>query len=395
MKKNSSQLSIEEKFHPESNMYSVAMLLTNPFRPDPRVYKQALSLVRAGYKVTIICWDRLAEYKPIENLDGIEIIRIRLGSKYSFGSQQIFYLPRFWLRSLNMLREIKPDIIHCHDLDTAPIGYFYTRIRAIPWIFDAHECYPEQIKPQVNSVVYTILLFLERFLAPRASHIVTVGKRLAQHLESFGGQVAVVGNYPMIKRPNNQSTISRQSMNIRADDFVVAYIGGFTLAREIIPLIHASSLNPEVIYLIIGDGPQRQRIEDEIKIYPKVQYLGLVPSEDITQYMTLVDVIYYGLNSDSGNSYYSAPNALFKAMAAGKPMITTNTGEISQIVHDEKCGMVIDHPLPEEIAQAINKLRCPDVYDRMARNALYAAQGKYNWELAEKDLLLVYSNLIQ
>lgn len=376
-------------------MSSVVMLLTNPFRPDPRVYKEALSLVQAGYKVTVICWDRLAEYQSIERRDGINIFRISLASRYSFGSQQIFFLPRFWLKALNLLRDIKPDIIHCHDLDTAPIGYLYNIRRSVPWIFDAHECYPEQIRPQVNSLVYAFLILLERFLTPRASHTITIGKRLAEHLESLGGQVSVVGNYPMINQSNNERTISRRSLNIRNDDFVVAYIGGFTLAREIIPLIQASRLYPDATYLILGDGPQHHMIENEIPKYPKARYLGKVPQQDIAQYMRLVDVIYYGLNSDSGNSYYSAPNALFGAMAAGKPIITTNTGEISQIVQEEQCGIIIDKPEPGDIAHAIKKLRDHGMYDRMARNALNTAKEKYNWELSQKVLLSVYSNQIQ
>ena len=36
----------------------VLMLLSNPFAPDPRVYKEARTLTRNGYTVTIIAWDR-------------------------------------------------------------------------------------------------------------------------------------------------------------------------------------------------------------------------------------------------------------------------------------------------------------------------------------------------
>ena len=375
-------------------LYSVAMLLTNPFDPDPRVYKEALSLVQSGYEVNIICWDRSMEYKSKERLEGINIIRIQLQSRYSFGSQQIFFLPRFWWQALKLLREIKPDIIHCHDLDTAPIGYIYYLKKHIPWIFDAHECYPEQIRPQVNTLVYRLLIYLERYITPRASHVITVGERLAQRLTSLGGQVSIIGNYPNKNLQVSCHKISRSSLGINEYDFVVAYIGGFTLAREILPLIHASKLYPEASYLIIGDGPQRNTIEASIYDYPRVRYLGKVPQQDISRYITLVNVIYYGLSNDSGNSYYSAPNALFGAMAAGKPIITTNTGEISQVVREEQCGVVIENPEPGEIAQAIEKFRFPALYDRLARNALNAARDKYNWDLAQDTLLEVYRNQI-
>ena len=38
--------------------HRVAMLLSNAFRPDPRVLKEARSLAQAGYDLTVIAWDR-------------------------------------------------------------------------------------------------------------------------------------------------------------------------------------------------------------------------------------------------------------------------------------------------------------------------------------------------
>ncbi|WP_406547903.1 hypothetical protein ACI7YV_17510 [Clostridium ljungdahlii] len=56
---------------------NIAMILTNGFDPDPRVYKEAKSLTKLGHKITILCWDREGTYidKPEENLDGIKIVR--------------------------------------------------------------------------------------------------------------------------------------------------------------------------------------------------------------------------------------------------------------------------------------------------------------------------------
>src|SRR4030065_1278819 len=94
---------------------TIAMVLTNPFRPDPRVNKEALSLIRAGYKVFLICWDRLHEYPREENIDQLNIIRIRVKSKYSAGTHQIIYLAIFLVKVMLQLNKIKPDLVHCHD----------------------------------------------------------------------------------------------------------------------------------------------------------------------------------------------------------------------------------------------------------------------------------------
>ena len=43
-------------------MKKILMLLSNPFRPDVRVYKEAISLIKGGYDVTVVAWDRGKRY---------------------------------------------------------------------------------------------------------------------------------------------------------------------------------------------------------------------------------------------------------------------------------------------------------------------------------------------
>jgi glycosyltransferase involved in cell wall biosynthesis len=372
----------------------IVMLLSNPFRPDPRVLKEARTLTQAGHRVTVLCWDRQGELVAHERVDGFEIRRFAIRSGYSAGSRQMLYLPRFWLRALRELNVLKPEVVHCHDLDTAPVGYWYARSHSIPWIFDAHECYPEQIGPQVNRALYYLLRFLEHYMVQRATHVITVGETLARRFRSMGGQVSVVGNYQTPEAFGSPQGIGRSDLSLRADEFVVAYIGGFTLDRVILPLIEATEHVTEVTLLLLGSGPQQAAIETMLPGHPKVRYVGHVPQEQVPAYTMLADVIYYGLNGDHRNSQYSAPNALFNALAAGKPLLTTDVGEIANIVREEACGIIVEEATPEALAQAMTKLGDPALRESLAANARRAAQLKYNWAIAGAILLDVYTRLV-
>ena len=57
-------LNMEKEFNEKMN---VLMTLSNPFTPDPRVYNEAKSLIKAGHKVTIITWDK--KRKSIDGYD--------------------------------------------------------------------------------------------------------------------------------------------------------------------------------------------------------------------------------------------------------------------------------------------------------------------------------------
>ncbi len=372
----------------------IAMLLTNPFRPDPRVHKEARSLAQAGHAVTVICWDRQGEFAPREQIDGFELRRLVVRSSYGVGTRQLLYLPRFWLAALRELAALKPDVIHCHDLDTALPGYWYARTHHIPWIFDAHEAYPEAtLDLRVNRVIYYGLLWLERQMVRRAVRVITVGHLLAQRFAAMGGRVVVVGNYQPLADFVADQPITRAQPGLRPDEFVVAYIGGFIRMRAILPLIEATECTDAATVLLLGDGPQRPQVEAMLPTHPRVRYLGWVPQNHVPAYTRLADVIYYGMYAADRNAQYSSPNALFNALAAGKPVLTTNVGEIAHIVRQEQCGLVVPEPTPRVLAQAIEQLRDPALYTTMAANAYCAAQEKYNWSAAEAALLQIYQEM--
>ena len=372
---------------------NIVMLLSNPFRPDPRVLKEASSLTKNGYKVSILCWDRRSEFPPEEVYEGITIRRIAIPSNYASGPQQVLHLPRFWYQALKIANDLKPDILHCHDLDTTPIGYLYSRRKNIPWIYDAHECYPEQMRQQAGRLLYQLLLRLDNFMAKRAGKMITINELLARHFRTLGGRVSIVGNYQPIggKQP---LLISRSEAGIREEAYLVAYIGGFTSARAILPLIHATDIYKDATVLLVGDGSQREQVESELSSYPHVRYTGWIPQAEIGSYFHLADTIYYGLYAASGNSRFSSPNALFQAMKFGKPIITTDLGEIADIVRAEKCGIVIDKPTASQIAQAIQILSDENERQRLGENGRRAAERKYNWEVSEISLLGVYQDLL-
>ena len=52
------------------------MLLTNAYDPDPRVRQEALTLIRLGYRVHLIAWDRDLKALPSECLEGVEVERV-------------------------------------------------------------------------------------------------------------------------------------------------------------------------------------------------------------------------------------------------------------------------------------------------------------------------------
>lgn len=371
----------------------VAMILTNPFRPDIRVLKEATSLVNNGFRVSIISWDRLGEFPLTESINGISIYRIRIKSKYARGSSQVLYLFKYWILSFIAVLRLGPDIVHCHDLDTFFSGYIYSKLKKTKWVFDAHECYPEQMRIQTNPLFYKLLLKLEHLAVRDASLVITVNKSLFDRYKRINSKSTVVGNYYAYPHESQANSVQKIDHGIYGSDLTIIYIGGFSSGRSIIPLIQSSRLLSNVKIIIAGDGSQLGQIKEELKKHPSVQYLGWISQTSVYQFYQIADIVYYGLISTNKNNEFSTPNALFLSMTFGKPIITTNVGEVARIVRTENCGIVIEKATPESVAEAINQLRSKETREELGRNAHKAAANKYNWNIAEKILIEAYSNL--
>jgi hypothetical protein len=72
----------------------ILMLLSNPFMVDPRVSREAKSLVdNDGHEVTIIVWDRKGNYPSEDIIDGVRIIRIHNSSLMKCMPNDLFRNP--------------------------------------------------------------------------------------------------------------------------------------------------------------------------------------------------------------------------------------------------------------------------------------------------------------
>jgi glycosyltransferase involved in cell wall biosynthesis len=109
--------------------------------------------------------------------------------------------------------------------------------------------------------------------------------------------------------------------------------------------------------------------------------------------MKRTDVIYYGLDAHYPNNHYSSPNALYAALAASRPLLTTDVGEIARIVREEECGLILERPTAEHIGAALTALRDPSLRAKLAENAWAAGAEKYNWPVAQQNLLRLYAEV--
>lgn len=106
-----------------------------------------------------------------------------------------------------------------------------------------------------------------------------------------------------------------------------------------------------VIFCIIGDGPEKEKLENLIKergLQKKILLLGHIP--DAQKMISAFDIFVMPSVKEG------FPWAVIEAMAAKLPVIATRVGAVPEIIEDTKNGFLVESARPEQITAKIQEL---------------------------------------
>jgi len=382
----------------------IVMLLSNSFRPDPRVLKEAESLAEVGYDITIICWDRLAEFSEQELLQpGIRIIRVQnIRSNYGIGIKQISKLVKFWTAAYKLLDKVIPEVIHCHDFDTLPVGLLWGKLKKVPVVYDAHEHYAELVRPRlrgwIGTSVFKIISHSENTGAKYSNAVITVDDILGDSFKKFNKNVHIIGHYPNKKFSDTHNPVFTRQV------ITLLYVGRISIDRGALIYIdiirHLKALNIPAILVFAGiitpAADSQVIIQHMGGIEDSIILKGWIPYQNIRELYLSSDI---GLSILMPIPRYilAVPVKLFEYMAHGLPVIASNFPNITAIVNDANCGNVVDPTIdPKEIARIIeNWWHDPALAQFLGENGRLSVHSKYNWESSVNKLSDLYRQLLE
>ncbi|GAM15407.1 glycosyltransferase family 4 protein [Mesobacillus selenatarsenatis] len=228
----------------------------------------------------------------------------------------------------------------------------------------------------------SLLVFLLRYFVAR---IITVYQGQADELATMGIPAA------KIKTIYNGVDLQQfQYVNNRQDRVkkTIGILGRLSPEKNIPFFLKiAEKLNGESYdFLIAGDGPDRDKIEDKIKqsgLEERVEMLGDISNPD--DFLASIDVFVL-------TSFREAfPMSILEAFAVGTPVVTIDVGGISEAVHNEETGILIETHSEDEFSSKIAELlRDKDKVEHIRAAARKAAETKFNLQHMIHETKQVY-----
>jgi glycosyltransferase involved in cell wall biosynthesis len=317
------------------------------------------------------------------------------GIPVSLGKHDYLWLLRRFGKLFSYLRQGHFDLLHTHGYVGDILGIASARLLKIPVISTCHGFIESDRKLSIYNR-------LDRFFLKFADQIIAVSTDICSILISGGigaNHIKVIPN-AVETGVDEASFLSyrrkmRSSFSLSEADFVLGYVGRLSEEKGIQYLIEAVSLarneSCPVKLMIIGDGPQNfelQAIVGQRRLAPYVIFTGF--QNNVEQFLPAMDVFVLPSLTEG------TPIALLEAMAYGIPSIASAVGQIPEIIHSGKSGILVTPGSANEIFEAILFLHnSPSVRKTISQAARKIVEDQFDIGAWVKRIEAEYIRLIE
>jgi glycosyltransferase involved in cell wall biosynthesis len=264
---------------------------------------------------------------------------------------------RALIRLIRLIHTEKPDIIHTHTAKAGTLGRIAAKLTGVPIII--HTFHGHVFHSYFGFFKTKFFLWLERLLAKFTDAIITVGEQQRQEIIRYriaSPEKIISIPLGLDLKPFVHSTADhnelRRELSIPEDTLLVGIVARLVPIKNHVCFLEAArrvvDQFDKVRFLIIGDGELRDVLEQkarDLQIESRVVFMGFQHN---------LEKIYAGLDIVTLSSFNEGlPVALIEAMAAGKPVISTDVGGVRDLILDGLNGLLVPSNEPQSLADAI------------------------------------------
>lgn len=211
----------------------------------------------------------------------------------------------------------------------------------------------------LGSDVYTnkdhfIRRLILKLIIKKSKAVFADGFELCDIIKNISGRKCeFLPTFQRINMPINSNEVNENTKSQTSFLYVgrLAKVKGTDILIEAIKIIKKENVKMDFKLNIIGDGDLMDALKHEIKQHNLEEHVGLlgwIKDENIlSEYYKQADCVIIPSRSES------IPIVLSEAMQFGKPMITSNAGDMGMLVVKYNLGMVVEKENPDELARAI------------------------------------------
>ncbi len=338
-------------------------LVIIPRNPKKEVFhSDAIPLLTAAHQVPLISfnivWHFIASLMIKPDLWWILSSIIRHSRSFNILLKNFAVVPK-GVFCARLLKKAGINHIHAHwGSTTATMGYVISQLSGIPWSFTLHrwDIYENNMLEEKARSASFVRCISQK---GKADLLKIIGSNYADKVRvvHMGVKVPTMDKADLASRFDNWDASDKKFVFILPANLLP--VKGHEYLIDAVPVLLRNGLK-NFLFIFYGDGPSRKKLEAYIynkKVREYIEMPSIIPHNELINILKNGDVdavVLPSVNTEDGE-HEGIPIALIEAMSYGIPVISTDTGSITELLSDG-AGILVKEKSPNELAEAILNL---------------------------------------
>jgi glycosyltransferase involved in cell wall biosynthesis len=299
--------------------------------------------------------------------------------------------PFAWWRLYKLFRSLKPDLVHTWLFAANAYGRSAALAAKVPVVAASER----SVDPWKSEWQF----WIDRFLVKRAPRITTNSSGVVDFYAKKGIESKYFSLIPNAVTPLAAKDESKESvaerLGIPSNRKWIVSVGRLWHQKGYKDLIWGAEmlrmLREDTSFLIIGEGPERNRLElyrDNIRAGSQVYLLG--ERTDVPEILQHADVLW------NGSLYEGQSNVILEAMLSGIPVVATNIPGNRDLIQDRETGLLFAPGDVDRLTRLTNELfNDSELKCRIVENAKQRVVSEHSCEAMIQRHIELYQKWLQ
>ncbi len=313
-----------------------------------------------------------------------------------------YALPKYW--DITFWRLLRRVVANRSDIIISRTRFFHTSLlagivakwRGFKWVHIEHGSDFVQLNNRFTSGVARLYdRVFGRFIFLYSDRNIAISVAAADFVAKFVSRPCTViyrgVEVEQIKAAKPRTDLQRRYKNYQ----IITFIGRLIDGKGVLDLLAALAQlqHRDVKCLIVGEGPQRARLEEkarELGLHDAVIFMGEQPFQDAIGILKIANIFV--------NPSYTEglPTAVVEAALCRKAIIATDVGGTREIIEDKKSGFLVS---PRNVSQLVRRLEQylthPDLQQAMGEAAYEQVSDRFSWARSCDTYKKVFHTILQ
>lgn len=307
-------------------------------------------------------------------------------------------IPKFWtkqfLKSFISLYRETPQIVvsQTRFFLTSLLALFYAKTKRLPWIHIEHGSTFVNLSSKLTSFFSWLFdMTFGRLVFLSSTKNICISKAVYRFVSRFDRRSHEVIYRGMIFSEMDEAISDTELRQTYAGKIIIATaarlfkwkgIDNTILAIQALP----DTVKEKIVFLIIGDGEDRDRLEKIVTQKDLIVFTGNIPREKLFSILKICDIYIHSALPGGGLS-----TSLLEALYTGCAVIATPNEGADEVIKNNENGLLIKESSAKEISQGIIELVNNDgLRNKIRDGAKRSMTQSFSWDNVTKQYISLF-----